>query len=58
MITEQLRLGKDLNWPSLWKGLTAKFGTVEEKEKFSDYIPPYKNLGAIFLMAYQKAIYK
>ncbi len=58
VITEQLRLGKDLNWPLLWKGLTAKFGTVEEKEKFSDYIPPYKNLGAIFLMAYQKAFYK
>ena len=58
VITEQLRLGKDLNWPLLWKGLTAKFGTAEEKEKFSDYIPPHKNLGAIFLMAYQKAIDK
>ena len=55
-ITEQLRLGKDLNWPLLWKGLSAKFGSAEDKEKFSDYVPPHKNLGAIFIMAYQKAI--
>ncbi len=57
-ITEQLRLGKDLNWPLLWKGLLAKFSTVEEKEKFSDYVPPHKNLGAIFITAYQIAIEK
>ena len=55
-ITEQLRLGKDLNWPLLWKNLSAKFGNAEDKEKFSDYVPPHKNLGAIFIMAYQKAI--
>ena len=58
VITEQLRLGKDLNWPLLWKGLSTKFVTAEEKEKFNDYIPPHKNLGAIFIMAYEKAIIK
>jgi len=26
------------------------------KEKFDDYIPPYKNLGAIFIKAYRKAM--
>ncbi len=58
VITEQLRLGKDLDWPLLWKGLSTKFSTAEEKEKFNDYIPPHKNLGAIFIMAYEKAIAK
>ena len=56
VITEQLRLGKDLNWPQLWKGLSAKFGDAQDKEKFNDYIPPHKNLGAIFIMAYEKAM--
>ena len=28
----------------------------EDKEKFDDYVPPYKNLGAIFIMAYNKAV--
>ena len=26
------------------------------KESFNDYVPPHKNLGAIFIMAYQKKI--
>ena len=56
IITEQLREGKDLNWPALWKGLSAKFDDTKDKEKFNDYIPPYKNLGAIFIMAYDKAM--
>ncbi|MFP5041923.1 hypothetical protein [Parasediminibacterium sp. JCM 36343] len=55
-ITEQLRLGKDLNWPVLWKGLSNQFKDPKSKEKFNDYIPPYKNLGAIFIMAYNIAI--
>ena len=56
IIAEQLREGKDLNWSAIWKGLTAKFDDAKDKEKFNDYIPPYKNLGAIFIMAYDKAM--
>ena len=53
-ISELLRQGKDLNWPSLWESLESKFrGSI--KETFDDYVPPYKNLGAIFIMAYSKA---
>lgn len=55
IITEVLRQGKDLNWPSLWESLEGKF-SGDNKEKFDDYVPPYKNLGAIFIMAYNKAI--
>ena len=54
-ISELLRQGKDLNWPSLWESLEGKF-SGDNKEKFDDYVPPYKNLGAIFITAYNKAI--
>ena len=58
MITKELREGKDLNWPSIWKGLTEKIDDLKDKDKFNDYIPPYKNLGAIFIMAYNLAMDK
>jgi hypothetical protein len=56
-IAENLRLGKDLNWVLMWKSLEGKFNG-QYKEKFDDYVPPYKNLGAIFIMAYKKAMEK
>jgi hypothetical protein len=56
-IAENLRLGKDLNWQLMWKHLENKF-TAQYKEKFDDYVPPYKNLGAIFIMAYKRAMEK
>jgi hypothetical protein len=41
----------------MWRELkTKKFATGDAKEKFDDYIPPYKNLGAIFIKAYRKAM--
>jgi hypothetical protein len=48
--------GKDIDWISMWRELSARFTTGEAKEKFDDYIPPYKNLGAIFIKAYRKAM--
>ncbi len=52
IISEQLRLGKDLNWPAIWTNLAARF-SGSAKEKFDDYMPPHKNLGAILITAYQ-----
>ncbi len=46
-----LREGKDLDWVQMWKGLSKKLNGNAE---FADYVPPYNNLGAVFLMAYQK----
>jgi hypothetical protein len=48
--------GKDIDWITMWKDLSGKFTTGDAKEKFDDYIPPYKNLGAIFIKAYRKAM--
>ena len=50
-LTELLRHGKDLDWPSIWKIFSVKF---KKEGRFQDYIAPHKNLGAIFLMAYNK----
>jgi hypothetical protein len=54
---ETLRQGKNLDWPLIWKNIQNKF-TGDSKEKFDDYVPPHKNLGAIFIMAYDDAMDK
>lgn len=54
-LTEQLRQGKNLNWPEVWKVFANKF---KYNKDFEDYIPPHENLGAIFIMAYYKAMEK
>jgi len=47
--------GKNIDWLPMWKDLSKQFNSIA-KEKFDDYIPPYKNLGAIFIKAYRKAM--
>jgi hypothetical protein len=53
-INTQLLAGKNIDWISMWKDLSIRFQKDAAKEKFDDYIPPYKNLGAIFIKAYWK----
>jgi len=56
-INNTLLAGKDIEWLPMWKELSARFqNDPAAKEKFDDYIPPYKNLGAIFIKAYRKAM--
>jgi hypothetical protein len=52
LLTEKLRNGNNIDWIPFWKEFKAKADT----EGFEDYIPPYKNLGAIFIKAYRKAM--
>ncbi len=47
--TETIRLGKDIVWIDLWKQISTK---LKDNPQFKDYIPPYKNLGARFIKAY------
>ena len=54
-INTTLRMGKSVDWLPMWKDLSKQF-TGASKEKFDDYIPPYKNLGAIFIKAYKIAM--
>lgn len=55
-INANLVAGKNIDWISMWKDLGGRFKNGAAKEKFDDYIPPYKNLGAIFIKAYRKAM--
>ena len=49
MLTDLMRQGKDFNWPAIWKEFNTRF---KGNDLFNDYVPPHKNLGAIFIMAY------
>jgi len=56
-INNTLLARKNIEWLPMWKELTTRFqNDAAAKEKFDDYIPPYKNLGAIFIKAYRKAM--
>ena len=56
-INNTLLAGKDIEWLPMWRELEASFQKdAAAREKFDDYIPPYKNLGAIFIKAYRKAM--
>jgi hypothetical protein len=49
--------GKPLMWVDMWASLTKFFSkdpSAAVRESWDDYIPPYKNLGAIFIKAYNK----
>lgn len=51
-----LRAGNNIDWRQMWAGLTATFSNAprDVRETFEDYIPPQKNLGALFIKAYHK----
>lgn len=51
-IIETVRQGKNIDWQVMWKSLEARLN----KNDFADYVPPYKNLGAIFITAYDKVL--
>ncbi|MEP7259159.1 MAG: hypothetical protein ABI687_12230 [Flavitalea sp.] len=55
-LNNSLVSGKNIDWISMWRDLGSKFHDSASKEKFDDYIPPYKNLGAIFIKAYRKSM--
>ncbi len=53
LLNEKLRTGNNIEWINFWKEFKAKAGATEG---FDDYIPPHKNLGAIFIKAYKNAM--
>lgn len=52
-MSEDLRNSKNIDWPEFWKRLGNKIGTGGV---FSDYVPPHKNLGALYIQAYYKVV--
>jgi hypothetical protein len=54
-INTRLVDGADIDWITMWRELEDYFKKKpDEQEKFQDYVPPYKNLGAIFIKAYRQ----
>lgn len=55
-LNDDLIAGRDVNWIDMWKNLSSYFASqgAGQQDLFSDYIPPNKNLGAIFIKAYRK----
>lgn len=49
ILNEKLRNGQNIDWIPFWKEFERVAGRTEG---FEDYIPPYKNLGAIFIKSY------
>jgi hypothetical protein len=54
-LEDVIRSGKNVDWVDMWASLGKRFsGDARNKELFSDYVPPHKNLGAIFIKAYKQ----
>jgi hypothetical protein len=55
LLADKARNGNSIEWIPFWKELGKSVSHVPE---FADYIPPYKNLGALFIKAYKIAMDK
>ncbi|MEO6638645.1 MAG: hypothetical protein ABIN25_10220 [Ginsengibacter sp.] len=56
-LDNRLRSGNNIDWREMWSGLETTFSRapVQLRETFEDYIPPQKNLGALFIKAYSRS---
>jgi hypothetical protein len=52
LINESLLYQDDINWISMWNTLSKQFEGSVAEERFENYIPPHKNLGALFIKAF------
>ena len=52
-LNENIRTGKDIEWNDFWDKMHDKLGG---NQYFSDYVPPHKNLEAIFIRSYYKIL--
>jgi hypothetical protein len=53
-LNDNLSEGTDVNWVNMWKRLGSEFKGKVTEATFKDYVPPHKNLGAIFIKAYRR----
>jgi hypothetical protein len=53
LMAGKIREGKDVEWQPLWEELYVLIkDNPKAYERYVDYIPPHKNLGAIFIKTY------
>ncbi len=54
-MNNHLLAGDDINWITLWTELEGGFkGKGKDEDNFREYVPPHRNLGAIFIKAYRR----
>ncbi|MBL7717785.1 MAG: hypothetical protein JNL72_03030 [Flavipsychrobacter sp.] len=53
-MNDHMLAGKDINWINIWKEVELSMKGKDVKEKFDDYVPPYKNLGVLFIKSYRR----
>ncbi|MBX3254782.1 MAG: hypothetical protein KF862_11630 [Chitinophagaceae bacterium] len=53
-INDDLKDGKNVEWLTIWKDLSSRFTSGDARERFENYVPPHKNLGALFIKAYTR----
>jgi hypothetical protein len=55
-LNDCLRNGNNIEWIPMWQQIANSVkGDPKASELIKDYVPPHKNLGAIFIKAYRKA---
>ena len=57
-LADNISSGKDINWQALWDKVDKKLKHTPPAiyDKWLDYIPPHKNLGAIFIRSYNRLL--
>jgi hypothetical protein len=53
LMQDRILTGKDINWIEIWSELVVQMKTPALMDKFNDYVPPHKNMGALFLKAFK-----
>jgi hypothetical protein len=53
LLMEKMRNGSNIDWIPFWNEFKRTAGGVDG---FEDYIPPHRNLGAIFIKAYNRSM--
>ena len=53
IINESLRNGQGVNWIKVWKQLAGEMKEGYAKERLENYIPPHRNMGALFIKAFR-----
>ena len=55
-LNETIRKGEDIDWEKLWDEVDRALGSGTADQRFNDYIPPHKNLGALLIKAYRQQL--
>ena len=56
-ICENIRRGNNLDWQLIWSKVGKRLSAnTTASERFADYLPPHKNLGAVLIRNYRRTL--